>query len=76
MKGLKTLRDVFAPHENTHPGQFRGVRRHGCERRLVGLRDIHDEETGWKGQYKGLDHQKKSKKGKKKQMKTVIKISC
>lgn len=27
---------------NTHPCQFRSVRRHGGERRLIGLGDIHD----------------------------------
>lgn len=48
--------------------QFRGVRGHGCEGRLIGLRDIHDEELE-NGQSTGLDHRKKERKEEKQRRK-------
>lgn len=44
-KGIALVATPQAPVK-THPGQFRGMRRHGSERRLVWLGDIHCEGGG------------------------------
>lgn len=60
--GAKDIAQCLYPSPDTYSGQFRGVRGHSCEGRLIGLRDIHDEDIREDRQSKGLDHRKKERK--------------
>lgn len=60
--GAKDIAQCLYPSRDTYSGQSRGVRGHSCEGRLIGLRDIHDEDIREDRQSTGLDHRKKERK--------------
>lgn len=65
-EGAKDIAQCLDPSRDTHSSQSRGVRGHSCEGRLIGLRDIHDEDIREDRQSKSLDHRKEERKEKSK----------
>lgn len=61
-EGAKDIAQCLYPSRDTHSSQSRGVRGHSCEGRLIGLRDIHDEDIREDGRSTGLDDRKKERK--------------